>query len=104
VAPRSRIQAFGSAAVLVAAGGACALLLGGLTGQVLAIALISLGLGGALLLLFLEVGLSEDRERARDEAKGARDEAERAGRRFDSQRPVEPRRRPAGHRPRRRPG
>jgi hypothetical protein len=38
-----------------------------LTGDVLAIALISAGLGGALLLMFLDVGLSEDRQRARDE-------------------------------------
>jgi uncharacterized membrane protein len=42
-----------------------AALAGGLTGQLLAIALITLGLGGALLLAFFEVGLSEDRERAR---------------------------------------
>jgi uncharacterized membrane protein len=37
---------------------------GGLTGEVLALLLITIGLGGALLLLFLEVGLSEDKERA----------------------------------------
>ena len=60
-------MAFGSAAVLVVAGAACDVLVGGLTGQVLLIALIFTGLGGALLLLFLEVGLSEDRERERDE-------------------------------------
>jgi hypothetical protein len=67
VAPRSRILAFGSAALLVAAGGLCAVLVGGLTGQVLTIALMLAGLGAALLLVFLEVGLSEDRERARNE-------------------------------------
>jgi hypothetical protein len=38
-----------------------------LTGEVLAIALITLGLGAVLLLLFLEVGLSEERELAREE-------------------------------------
>ena len=38
---------------------------GGLVGQVLAIAGITFGLGGALLLLFYEVGLSEERELAR---------------------------------------
>jgi hypothetical protein len=67
VAPRSRILAFGSAAALVAAGIVCAALVGGVAGQVLTIVLVSAGLGGAVLLVFLEVGLSEDRERARDE-------------------------------------
>jgi hypothetical protein len=67
VPPRSRIVGFGSAALLVVAGVACGLLVGGLTGQVLLIALIALGLGAALLLVFLEVGLSEDQEREREE-------------------------------------
>jgi len=39
------------------AGVACGVLVGGLTRQVLLIALISSGLGGALLLAFFEVGL-----------------------------------------------
>jgi hypothetical protein len=39
--------AFGSAAVLVVAGAMCAAFVGGLTGQVLTIALVSVGLGGA---------------------------------------------------------
>ena len=64
---RARILAFGSAAGLVVAGALCAALIEGLLGQVLAIALITAGLGGALLLLFYEVGLSEDRERAREQ-------------------------------------
>lgn len=63
---RSRILSFGSAGLLVLAGALCALLVGGVTGQVLTIALISAGLGGAVLLVFLEVGLSEDRERVRE--------------------------------------
>jgi hypothetical protein len=67
VAARARILAFGAAALLVIAGVLCAGLVSGLTGDVLAIALISAGLGGALLLMFLDVGLSEDRQRARDE-------------------------------------
>jgi hypothetical protein len=78
VAPRSRILAFGSAAALVVAGAMCAALLGGLTGQVLAIALILAGLGAALLLVFLEVGLSEDRELAREEERRRRRSAQRA--------------------------
>jgi hypothetical protein len=44
----------------------CGVLAGGMTAALLAIALNSLGLGAIVLLLFLEVGLSEDRERARE--------------------------------------
>jgi uncharacterized membrane protein len=57
---------------VVTVAGVGAALAGGLVGQVLAIALISLGLGGALLLAFLEVGLSEDRDRAADEQRRRR--------------------------------
>lgn len=60
-------MAFGSAAALVIAGAACAVLVAGVAGEVLTIVLISGGLAGALLLLFLEVGLSEERDIARDE-------------------------------------
>jgi hypothetical protein len=67
VAPRTRVLAFGLAAALVVGGSVCAVLVGGLTGEVLAIALITLGLGAIVLLLFLEVGLSEERELAREE-------------------------------------
>jgi hypothetical protein len=67
VAPRPRVLAFGSAAALVVAGSICAALVGGLTGEVLAIALITLGLGAIVLLMFLEIGLSEERELAREE-------------------------------------
>ena len=67
MAPRRRVLAFGSAAALVVAGSICAALVGGQTGEVLAIGLITLGLGAALLLVFLEVGLSEERELAREE-------------------------------------
>jgi hypothetical protein len=91
VAPRSRILAFGSAAALVLAGGVCAVLIGGVTGQVLTIVLLSAGLGGAVLLVFLEVGLSEDRERARDEER----------RRKRRMLLFNPRRRPLRRRPRR---
>jgi hypothetical protein len=49
----------------------CLALIGGVVGDALAIALMLAGFGGALLLLFYEVGLSEERERAR---KRARDE------------------------------
>jgi hypothetical protein len=49
----------------------------GLTGEVLAIGLVTLGLGAALLLLFFEVGLSEERDRAREEERRRRRAAQR---------------------------
>jgi hypothetical protein len=67
VAPRPRVLAFGSAAALVVAGSICAALVGGLIGEVLAIGLITLGLGAVVLLAFLEIGLSEERELATEE-------------------------------------
>ncbi len=67
MSPRQRILAFGTAALLVVAGGVCAALVGGVVGEVLTIVLISAGLAGALLLVFLEVGLGEERELAREE-------------------------------------
>lgn len=69
MASRSRILAFGSCAALVLAGVACAVLVGGLTGEVLTIALIAIGLGGAVLLVFLEIGLGEERDRAREQSR-----------------------------------
>ena len=64
---RWRVLAFGSSAARVIAGAVCAALVGGVVGEVLTIVLISAGLAGALLLVFLEVGLSEERDLARDE-------------------------------------
>lgn len=64
---RGRILSFGFAAALVIAGGACAAFVGGVTGEVLTIVLIALGLGGALLLIFLEIGLDEERDLARED-------------------------------------
>jgi hypothetical protein len=79
--------AFGSTAVMTVAGIGAAVA-GGLLGQVFAIALISLGLGGALLLIFFEVGLSEDRARAREEERKRRREAREPA----ADRPTRPRR------------
>ncbi|MBV8990981.1 MAG: hypothetical protein JO372_20700 [Solirubrobacterales bacterium] len=64
---RSRLLAFGSAGALVLVGVVCGVVVGGGTGQVLALVLIGLGLVAATSLVFLEVGLSEDRERARED-------------------------------------
>ena len=41
----------------------------GLTGQLLALVLISVGLGAVVLLVFYEVGLSEDKDRAAEQAR-----------------------------------
>jgi hypothetical protein len=67
VSRRSRIVAFGSAAAVALAGALCAVFVHGLTGQLLAFVLIAFGLGAIVLLLFLEVGLSEDRDRAQED-------------------------------------
>ena len=78
MSPRGRSFAFGSAALLVLAGVLCALFVGGLTGEVLTIALVGLGLTAAVLLVFLEVGLEEERDLDAE----ARSRDERARRRF----------------------
>ena len=66
---RTRSLAYGAAAALTV-GGIVAAVAGGLVGQVLAIAGITFGLGGALLLLFYEVGLSEERDLERRRRRG----------------------------------
>jgi hypothetical protein len=70
--------AFGSAAGVAMIGGICAAVFPGLTGQLLALVLISVGLGAAVLLVFYEVGLSEDKERAAEEERRAEQQTERA--------------------------
>lgn len=65
---RSRIIGFGSAALLVVAGIASAFLFSGGLGQNLAFALVALGLVEGTALVFYEVGLTEDRDRARERA------------------------------------
>jgi hypothetical protein len=67
VSTRARIAAFGSAAALAVAGALCGAFVAGTAGLVLAVALASLGLGGIVLLVFLEIGLAEDHARAREE-------------------------------------
>jgi hypothetical protein len=64
--PRARILSFGSAGVLVIAGTVCAVVVSGGVGAILAMVLIGLGFVLATALVFLEVGLSEDRQLARD--------------------------------------
>ena len=63
---RTRLLSFGTAALLVVLGVAAGPLLGGVTGEAVAIALVAVGAIAIVSLVFLEVGLSEDRERARE--------------------------------------
>ena len=85
-------MAFGSAGAVAVIGGICAAVFGGLTGQLLALVLISVGLGAVVLLVFYEVGLSEDKARAAEQER--RDEL--AGKRTDAH--PRPRLRPRGPR------
>ena len=64
---RSRIIGFGSAALLVVVGAVCVVVLSGLASD-LALGVMGLGVVLAASLVFLEVGFSEDRERAREQA------------------------------------
>ena len=63
---RARILGFGSAALLVIAGIVCAIFVPDGTGEVLILVLMGTGFIVATSLAFLEVGLSEDRGRARE--------------------------------------
>jgi hypothetical protein len=85
---RARIVAYGAAVLLIVAGAVCAAAVGGQTGEVLALVLIGLGFVALTGLVFLEVGLSEDRERERSgrarERRSIR--LKRPGRRLDRMR------------------
>jgi len=63
---RTRVLAFGACAILVIAGAVCGALVRGIVGEVLVIALVSAGLAGAALLIFLEIGLGEEHDRDRE--------------------------------------
>jgi len=69
---RQRVLAYGSAAAAVVAGSIVGALVAGRTAGAIAIALVTLGLGAVVLLLFYEVGLSEEREVAREERRRQR--------------------------------
>jgi hypothetical protein len=65
---RNRLLAFGSSVALIVLGAIADDVFGGITGEAVAIALVSLGGIALVSLVFLEIGLSEDRERAREQA------------------------------------
>ncbi|HTX30129.1 MAG TPA: hypothetical protein VMD09_02025 [Solirubrobacteraceae bacterium] len=66
---KGRAIGYGSALLLVLVGVGVGISFGGTVGQVAALVLVGLGLVQAVALVFYEVGLSEDRERAQEEAK-----------------------------------
>jgi hypothetical protein len=74
VTRKQRIVAYGTGGAIALAGVLCGVFVSGEAGQLLAIVLLSIGLGGIVLLVFFEVGLSEDRERAAEDARRAREE------------------------------
>jgi hypothetical protein len=79
---------------VVVAGGLCAVLIAGTTGEIVGLTLVTLGLGAVVLLVFFEIGLSEDRALAEDEERRRKQASKRAG----------VQRRPPGPRWPRRPG
>ena len=76
---RTRIRAFGSAAFVALAGALCWALVKGVGGLIVGATLLAFGLGAIVLLVFLEVGLSEDQARAREEQEQQRRPPRRPG-------------------------
>jgi len=74
---RGRIAGFSFCAVLVAVGLVCAVVVPGGTGQVLVLVFVSVGLTCATSLVFMDIGLGEERERAREQAAARRRELAR---------------------------
>jgi hypothetical protein len=68
VSRRARTWSYGSVGVVMVIGVLCRVIAGGFVGEIIALTLLSLGAGAMLVLVFIEVGLSEDRERAKEEA------------------------------------
>ena len=64
-----RVASFGAAIAVIVIGAILGGAIGGVTGESVAIALCSTGAVGVASLVFLEVGLSEDREREREAAR-----------------------------------
>ena len=64
---RSRIYSYGSAALVAIIGGIVVAVSGGLGWKAVGWSLFGLGLGAIVLLIFLEIGLSEDRAREAEE-------------------------------------
>ena len=71
-----RIRAYGSAVGLMLVGVICGFAVPGLVGDIIRLTLITLGLGAVLLLVFYEIGLSEDKARAKEDEERRRRQPE----------------------------
>jgi hypothetical protein len=67
VARRERIWAYGGAAGMAVLGGILGFAVPGIVGQVIRLTLITLAMGAVVLLVFYEIGLSEDHARERED-------------------------------------
>lgn len=65
---RNRLRWFGGSGLVIVLGVVAGALIGGVTGEAIMIALVSVGGITIVSLVFFEVGLSEDRERERETA------------------------------------
>ena len=65
---RNRLRWFGGSGLVIVLGVVAGALIGGVTGEAIMIALVSVGGIAIVSLVFFEVGLSEDRERAGETA------------------------------------
>lgn len=66
VSPRARAVRYGASVTVALIGVACGALIPGTAGGTAATVLVGIGLVGVVCLIFYEVGLTEDRDRARE--------------------------------------
>jgi hypothetical protein len=72
VTRQQRIRWYGSAVALMAVGVIGGFVVPGLVGDIILLTLLTLGMGWILLLVFYEIGLSEDKARAKEDAERRR--------------------------------
>jgi uncharacterized membrane protein YfcA len=76
LAKQQRIRWYGSAAALMAVGVIAGFAVSGLVGDIIRLTLLTLGMGWVLLLVFYEIGLSEDKARAKEDEERRRHQPE----------------------------
>ncbi len=67
MARRERIWAYGGTAAMAVLGGILGFVVPGLVGQIIRLTLVTLAMGAVVLLVFYEIGLSEDHARERED-------------------------------------
>jgi hypothetical protein len=90
VSKRARVLTYGSIVAVILIAGLSRLLIEGFGAEVAALTVIALCLGAIVLLVFYEVGLSEDKARAEEEAERRKRDAGPVHR--DPHTPMRPRR------------